>query len=158
MTNKQPVQKLTNPAGRPKGSKNKRTLVREALQEVFPDGERGFWLAVATMAKDGDMQAMTMLADRLSPKLKPQDPPIALPAPLTGEIDSMALQIMGYVSSGAITPAQAEELLKVLDVAGEVVKADRLRRSLEAQNTTDNKLTYWLSEPDDKQNGSQQHS
>lgn len=154
MSNKQPVQKLTNPVGRPKGSKNKRTLVREALQEVFPDGERGFWLAVATMAKNGDMQAMTMLADRLIPKLKPQDPGITLPAPLTGEIDSMALQIMGHVSSGAITPTQAEDLLKVLDVAGEVVKADRLRRTLEAQDTTNSKLAHWLSEPDDRQDGS----
>ena len=28
-----------NPEGRPKGAKNKRTLIRQALEEVYDDGE-----------------------------------------------------------------------------------------------------------------------
>lgn len=47
MNNKQAVQILENKAGRPAGSKNKRTLIREALAETFDGGEQGFWLPVA---------------------------------------------------------------------------------------------------------------
>lgn len=130
MSNKQPVQKLTNPVGRPKGSKNKRTLIREALQEIYPDGEQGFWLSVAAMAKEGDIQAMAMLADRLAPKLRPQAPRITLPEPLTGSLADMARQIVQHAGSGDLNTTQATELLSALANAGKVIEVSELEERL----------------------------
>src|SRR5690554_3865220 len=73
-----------NKAGRPAGSKNKRTIIREALEQSFDDGEHGFWLAVCAQAKAGDLQAAAMLADRLYPKLKPLSDPVRLSESLQG--------------------------------------------------------------------------
>ena len=56
-SNKQAVQIIDTPntKGRPLGSLNKRTVLRQALQQAFDDGEAGFWRAVVTQAKAGRM-------------------------------------------------------------------------------------------------------
>lgn len=128
--NKQPEQKLSNPVGRPAGSRNKRTLVREALAETFDDGERGFWLSVATMAKGGDVQAMAMLANRLVPTLKPQTETITLPEPLQGTSADMARQLVQMAGNGDISPSVAQELLKALADVLRIVEIDELEKRL----------------------------
>jgi len=60
--------------GRPKGSKNKATLIREALQERYPEGgEKAFWRAVIDSAAAGEVSAMRIIANRLEPELKSMD-------------------------------------------------------------------------------------
>ena len=54
-----------NPEGRPKGARNKRSILRDALENVYNDGESGFWLAVAERSKEGDTNAVTMIGSRL---------------------------------------------------------------------------------------------
>lgn len=130
MNNKQPAQILSNPVGRPAGSKNKRTLIREALAETFDGGEQGFWLSVATMAKGGDMQAMAMLADRLSPKLKPESATISLPEPLTGSPADMAKQLIQFAGAGAISTSTAQELLSALADVLKIVEITELEKRL----------------------------
>jgi hypothetical protein len=61
-----------NTVGRRKGSRNKRTIVREALEQVFEDGEHGFWRSVAEQAKGGDTASTALIANRLVPALKPE--------------------------------------------------------------------------------------
>ncbi len=91
--NKQAVQiiEAPNTKGRPLGSQNKRTLLRQALQQAFDGGEMGFWLAVVEQAKAGDMQAMQMVARRIMPELKTESQAVELPAlvgaPTNGEQD-----------------------------------------------------------------------
>ena len=89
--------------GRPVGSKNKRTLIREALTETFADGELSFWMAVCSQAKDGCTQSQGLLANRLIPALKPQSEAVVLPEPLNGTSAEMARQLMHYASTGAIS-------------------------------------------------------
>ncbi|HZJ92951.1 MAG TPA: hypothetical protein VFD09_07735 [Thiopseudomonas sp.] len=130
MNNKQPAQILSNPVGRPAGSKNKRTLIREALAETFDGGEQGFWLSVATMAKGGDTQAMAMLANRLVPALKPQSEAVVLPEPLSGTSADMARQLMHYASTGAISTSTAQELLSSLADVLKIVEITELEKRL----------------------------
>jgi len=129
--NKQPKQ-IPNPnkIGRPQGSKNKRTLVREALQEIYPDGEAGFWLSIATMAKRGDMQAATMLADRLYPKLKPQSPTVVLTEPLEGSPANMARQLIQLAGNGELSTSQTQELLSALADVVRIIEASELEARL----------------------------
>lgn len=135
--NKQPKQ-IPNPnkIGRPQGSKNKRTLVREALQEIYPDGEAGFWLSIATMAKRGDMQAATMLADRLYPKLKPQSPTVVLTEPLQGTPADMARKLMQLAGNGELAASQAQELLSALADVVRIVEASELEQRLKKLEQT----------------------
>lgn len=134
MSNKQAGQILPSPnkAGRPKGAKNKRTVIREALADTFEGGERGFWLAVATQAQDGDMQAMAMLADRLSPKLKPESQAVALPQPLTGTPAEMAAQLVSAASAGDIPTSTAQELLQALANVVKITEYTELVQRIEA--------------------------
>lgn len=131
MTNKQPSQ-IPNPnkAGRPKGSRNRRTLAREALQAAFPDGELGFWSAVATQAAEGDLQAAAMIADRLYPKLKPTSEPLALSEPLDGTPAEVARSIMRMAGAGELTTDQARELLAALADVCKIVEASELEERI----------------------------
>lgn len=134
MSNKQAGQILPSPnkAGRPKGSRNKKTIIRDALSTTFASkgitGEQGFWLAVCAQAQEGDMQAMAMLADRLSPKLRPESQTVALPEPLTGSPADMAKQLIKFVGQGAIPTSTATELLSAL---ANVVKIEEVTELME---------------------------
>lgn len=129
---KQP-KKIPNPnkIGRPRGSKNKRTLIREALAKTFDDGETGFWLSIASMAKGGDMQAAQMVADRLYPKLKPQSPHITLSEPLEGTPADMARQLVQMAGKGEIPSSQARELLQALGDLVRVIEVTEIEQRLE---------------------------
>lgn len=131
MTNKQPNQ-IPNPnkAGRPKGSRNRRTLAREALQAAFPDGEQGFWSAVATQAAEGDLQAAAMIADRLYPKLKPTSEPLTLSEPLDGTPAEVARSIMRMAGAGELTTDQARELLAALADVCKIVETSELEERI----------------------------
>lgn len=114
--------KNPNTAGRPKGSQNKRTIIREALQATFPDGELGFWLAVATQAKAGDLQAAGMIANRLYPNLKPEQAPVVLSEPLNGTPQEMVTQIVNAVSRGEISISAAFDFVKLLNDGAETLQ------------------------------------
>jgi len=134
--NKQQKKKLLNDtpinkAGRPKGSPNKRTLVRQALEQTYPEGEQGFWLSVANMAAGGDLQAMAMLADRLYPKMKPQGETITLSRPLDGSLADNARTILELVAGGEIAPDTAKELLNALADVGKIIEVSELQKRLE---------------------------
>lgn len=129
--NKKPEQKISNPRGRPLGSPNKRTIIREALQQTFPDGEHGFWLAVALQASSGDLQAAAMLADRLYPKMKPQGETITLSKPLNGSLADNARTILELVADGELSPDTAKELLSALADVGKIIEVSELENRLE---------------------------
>lgn len=132
--NKQAGQILSSPnkAGRPKGALNKRTLIREALADTFEGGEHGFWLALSLQAQSGDMQAMAMLADRLSPKLKPESQTVILPEPLTGSTANMARQLIQFAGNGDIPTSTAQELLSALANVVKIEEVTELVSRIEA--------------------------
>lgn len=129
---KQPKQiPNSNTIGRPPGSRNKRTIIREAMQKAYPEGEAGFWAAVVEQAKAGDLQAATMLADRLYPKIKPQGETITLSRPLDGSLADNARTILELVAGGEIAPDTAKELLSALADVGKIIEITELQQRLE---------------------------
>lgn len=128
--NKQAVQILENKAGRPAGSKNKRTILRMALADTFADGEAGYWSAVCSQAKDGCTQSQALIANRLMPTLKPQSEAVVLPEPLNGTSAEMARQLMHYASTGAISTSTAQELLSALADVLKIVEITELEKRL----------------------------
>lgn len=65
--------KSGNPAGRPKGATST-LIIKEALEQVFTDGEKGLLAAICESAKAGDLTACALLVNRLYPALKPTQP------------------------------------------------------------------------------------
>ena len=103
-----------NPAGRPRGSRNRATLLMEGL--LADDAEAIGRKAIA-MAKQGDMAAIRLCMDRLVPARKGEPVAFELP-PLNKPADSVAAaaEIVAAVAAGELTPSEAAELAKVVDV------------------------------------------
>src|SRR5262245_35453856 len=71
-----------NPAGRPPGSRNRASLLAEALLE---DETEGIIRKLAELARSGDFAALRLCLDRLIPPLKERPMRLALPLLKTPE-------------------------------------------------------------------------
>jgi hypothetical protein len=102
-----------NPAGRPRGARNKRTLALEGLME---DESQVITRKVIEMAKDGHMTAIRLVIDRLAPVCKDRPVDFELP-PLNTPADAVAAlaAIAAAVAVGDLTPREAAQLSKVVD-------------------------------------------
>jgi hypothetical protein len=111
-----------NPAGRPRGARNQRTILLENIM----DGESETILQTAIgKAKEGDIAAIRMVIDRIAPIRK--NPPIEFELPpIEKPADAVAATaaIASAVGTGELTPAEAAQLSKVVDV---YVRAVELR-------------------------------
>jgi hypothetical protein len=103
-----------NPAGRPRGARNRTTLL---MQNLFADDAEAIGRKAIEMAKAGDLAAIRLCMDRLAPARKDEPvafelPPIEKPA----DIVAATASIVAAVAAGELTPSQAAELSKVIDV------------------------------------------
>ena len=103
-----------NPAGRPRGSRNRATLLMESL---LADDAEAIGRKAIEMAKQGDMAAIRLCMDRLAPAPKGEPVAFELP-PLEKPADSVAAaaEIVAAVAAGELTPSEAADLAKVVDV------------------------------------------
>jgi len=103
-----------NPAGRPRGSRNRATLLMESL---LADDAEAIGRKAIEMAKQGDMAAVRLCMDRLAPARKGEPVAFELP-PLDKPADSVAAaaEIVAGVAAGKLTPSEGADLAKVVDV------------------------------------------
>jgi hypothetical protein len=103
-----------NPAGRPRGSRNRATLLMESL---LADDAEAIGRKAIEMAKQGDMAAIRLCMDRLSPARKGEPVAFELP-PLDKPADSVAAAatIVAAVAAGELTPSEGADLAKVIDI------------------------------------------
>jgi hypothetical protein len=118
-----------NPAGKPKGARNKTSLAVEALL----DGEgEGLTRKAIELAKAGDIQALRLCLDRILPPRK--DRPVSFELP---EIESpkqaadAISSVLIAVAKGHITPAEASEVSKIVEVYVRSVETTELAERLE---------------------------
>ena len=102
-----------NPAGRPRGSRNKSTLLLE--QTLANDGEAIVNKAIE-MAKDGDPIALRLCIERLLPRRKHEPIECELP-PIEKAADAVAAltAISAAVGAGDVAPSEAAALGRVVD-------------------------------------------
>jgi len=103
-----------NPAGRPHGARNRATLLMQNMlaEEAEAIGRKAIEMAIA-----GDLAAIRLCMDRLAPVRKDEPvafelPPIEKPA----DIVAATASIVAAVAAGELTPSQAAEVSKVIDV------------------------------------------
>ncbi|QBQ53083.1 DUF5681 domain-containing protein [Nitrosococcus wardiae] len=122
--------KSGNPAGRPKGTKDKRTEFRELLRPHAPDLIK----KAVEMALEGDATALKLCLDKLIPNLRPQAEPVSIQ--FNGEsLLEKGQEILKAVSKGEITPEEGNHLLASLaNYGGLVGKEQSLKRHRDYQS------------------------
>jgi hypothetical protein len=115
-----------NPAGKPKGAKDRRTELRALLvphaQELIDK--------VVALAKAGDTTALRILIDRLIPPIKARDESVVL-GNLEGKIVDQGMAILKAVAAGDISPDQAATLIQVIATQTRIIEANELERRIE---------------------------
>ncbi len=110
-----------NPAGRPRGSRNKTTLVIEALLEGQAEAltQKAIERALA-----GDAVALRLCMDRIAPPRRDRPTPFALPKlkEAADARDALAAVIRA-AAEGELTPGEATILAGLIDRFAEVDKA-----------------------------------
>ena len=116
-----------NPAGKPKGAKDKRTALRELLQ---PHAEQLVQKAVK-LALEGDTTALRICIDRIIPAAKAKDSPIELEG-LHGPLVDRGQTVVNALASGQLTPDEANAVMSVLSAQARIIEVDELEKRLAA--------------------------
>ncbi|MFL6833553.1 MAG: DUF5681 domain-containing protein [Xanthobacteraceae bacterium] len=103
-----------NPAGRPRGARSRTTIL---MQNLLTERAEAIGRKMIELAERGDIAAIRLCVDRLAPVRK--DEPVAVDLPsLEKPADSVAAAatIVAAVAAGDLTPAEAADLAKVVDI------------------------------------------
>jgi uncharacterized protein DUF5681 len=107
-----------NPAGRPKGSRNRVTLLREYLSE---DQQEQLLHKLIEFAMAGDKHAMSLCVDRLIPRCIESSIEFELGPTGTYEgVCAAASNVLAAVAFGKITASQGERITKMLEFRGQL--------------------------------------
>jgi hypothetical protein len=102
-----------NPAGKPKGTRHKTTLLAEKLMQA--DAEN-IVNAVLAAAREGDMTAARIVLDRILPARR--DNPVTFTLPkIKRPADAVAASaaVLAAVAGGKLTPGEALEVSKLIE-------------------------------------------
>jgi hypothetical protein len=115
-------QRSANPVGRKKGTRNRRTLLIEAMT----DGDRATIVGkIIGQAKRGCRASQRLIADRIEPARKGRAAPFPLPEiKTTGDVVNALAAIAAAMAAGLLSPAEAQEVASVVELS---------RRALETQ-------------------------
>jgi len=102
-----------NPAGRPRGSRNRTTIL---MQDLLAGRAEAIGRKLIELAENGDIAAIRICMERLAPAGKDEPVDIGLP-PIEKPSDSVAAAqaIVTAVAAGDLTATEAAGLAKVVD-------------------------------------------
>ena len=115
-----------NPAGRPKGIKDKRHRYSQAIDSMIPQVlDSVFQRAIA-----GDMTAAKMLLDRTLPNKRPEQERVEIPH--TGNIPTDAQNVLRSVLDGEVSPDVGASLLSAMTSVLKAIDVEELAKRIEA--------------------------
>jgi hypothetical protein len=123
-----------NPAGRPRGTRTRATL---AVESLFAAAGEQLAKAALDQARGGDPLALRFCLARLLPVTRSRPLQLSLPdLACAADAVTASAQIIAAVAAGDITPADGNELLKLMESHTRLVQAveieARLKRIEEA--------------------------
>lgn len=114
-----------NPSGRPKGTQDKRTMLRHLLD---PHAKK-LIQKVVSLALEGDTTALRLCLERLIPPLKQRDESITLR--LDGNtLTENGLSVINALSKGEITPSEANSFLQAIVAQTRITEMDEIEARL----------------------------
>ena len=121
-----------NPAGRPRGARNKRTLAAESL---FDRDATTIIEQLITLAKEGDIAAIRMCIDRIFPR--PRDVAVAFELPpMTTAADAVVAMgaVVQAIGDGDLSAHEGAQLAKVVAGFSQTIEtADLQQRVCETE-------------------------
>jgi hypothetical protein len=103
-----------NPAGRPRGARNKSTVLLQNLLES--DAEAIVGKAIE-LAKQGDIAALRMCMDRVAPARRSDSVALELPAlGKAADVVTASADLVAAVAAGDLAPSEAGGLARVIEV------------------------------------------
>ena len=115
-----------NPAGRPKGVRDKRVALRALLE---PHVE-ALVAKVVAKALEGDTAALRLCLERIIPPLKSRDENIVIEG-LEEGLANQAREVVRHMASGHITPNQAYGVLRLIAGQARIIEVAELERRVE---------------------------
>jgi len=117
-----------NPAGRPRGSRNKKTIALEAMV----DGEaEAVMQKMITLAKLGDDVAMRLCVERMMAPRRERPVPLQLPRIETdADARRASADVMEALADGEVTPREAEALLRTIAGAAVILQSSEIAARL----------------------------
>jgi Family of unknown function (DUF5681) len=117
-----------NPAGKPKGTRHRATMLAEQLL----DGEAEAMVrTLIEKAKQGDMNALRLCLDRIVPPRRDRPVQFTIPALNSADDASKAMAaITTAVAGGELTPTEAAALSSVIETYVRAVEASEIERRL----------------------------
>lgn len=125
-----------NPAGKPRGAKDKRTELRELLRPHQSE----IVTKVVDLAKAGDTTAIRLVLERICPPLRAGDIPVSIPLS-GGSLTERAESLLAAVCSGTVGPEQGGKLLDMLVSFSKVMEIDHLSERIAAVERTISDIT-----------------
>lgn len=117
-----------NPAGRPRGSRNRSTL---ALEQIFEGEAEALSRKAIEMALEGDGPAMKLCLDRLLSPRRDRSITFDLPAiNSAADLPKATVAMLRAVASGEITPSEAADIGKAVSAHIEAITAADLSARL----------------------------
>lgn len=117
-----------NPKGRPKGSKNRKTVI---VQEFEKEGSE-IARVVIEAAKGGDMTAANMVLQRLSPPLRSRAEKVTFELDADKPLSEQAQQVLTAVAAGDIDPETGKLLIDAIGAFAGIKQVDDLEARLAA--------------------------
>ena len=118
-----------NPAGRPRGSRNR----TKALAELLDGQAEELLRYVVTRALDGDATAMRLCVERILAPRRERPMELDLP-PIqeVGDISGAMAAVTTAATQGSLTPSEAEALSKVVETFLRAIEATDFEQRLSA--------------------------
>jgi uncharacterized protein YjaG (DUF416 family) len=119
-----------NPRGKPRGARNRATLLAEALL----DGEaEALTRKAIEKALEGDGMALRLCLERVLPARKERPIFFAMPAIASAGDAAKAMgALLAAVAAGNVTPSEAGEVSKIVDAYVEVLQVAEFEQRLKA--------------------------
>lgn len=114
-----------NPAGRPRGVPDKRSIYRQALHEKAPD----IIGVLIEKALEGDPTALRICTDKILPSLKSGDAPVNIQ--LNGRLSEQGQQVLDAVGAGELSPGEATSVMGTLQAQARLVESDEIIERVE---------------------------
>lgn len=111
--------------GRPKGSKDRRTIFRELVE----DHKEALVKKAVELALAGNEQMLRLLLDRLLPA-KPREEPLQIETALEGSLTEQGRTILSLITEGQITMNEGASLLQALGTQVKLLETDELIRRI----------------------------
>lgn len=118
-----------NPAGKPKGAKDKRTELRSLLEPH----RAALIKVVVEKALGGDSTALRICLDRLIAPIRGN--PVSI-GNLSGTLSERGDQVMKAIASGNISAEEAASLMSVIQMQARIIEADEFDKRLAAVEKT----------------------